>query len=284
MRGLIFLFLSPLFIINASAQQMPAYHIFNAKGKQVSYKKMLKQLGKSEVVFFGEQHNNPISHWLELEMTKSLDVEDSLILGAEMIEADNQDELDHYLMDSITQKGLDTLARLWSNYKTDYAPLIDYAKNHHLKFIATNIPRRYASLVYHKGFAGLDTLSDLEKTWMAPLPMAFDSSLATYQQILEMGGGHGSMGVVKAQATKDATMAYFIQQNLTEQTIFLHFNGAYHSDFYEGIVWYLRQANPNLAIGTVSTVSQENIDQLDKENLGKADFILCVDADMTSTY
>ena len=276
--------LSLLTLITASAQKMPAYKIYNTKGKQVSYKKMLKQLRKSEVVFFGEQHNNAIAHWLQLEVTKSLDETDSLVLGAEMLEADNQEPLNRYLAGEIDRKGLDTLARLWPNYDTDYAPLVDYAKDHHLKFIATNIPRRYASLVYHQGFEGLDTLPEDEKHWMAPLPMLFDSTLATYRDILEMGGGHGSMAVVKAQASKDATMGYFIGQNLFENVIFLHYNGAYHSDYYEGIVWYLRQSYPDLIITTISIVSQENVNHLNEENMGKADFIICVDADMTTTY
>jgi len=39
-----------------------------------------------------------------------------------------------------------------------------------------------------------------------------------------------------------------------------------------------------LKIVTISTVSQKNIHQLDKEHIGKADFIICVDEDMTNTY
>jgi len=44
------------------------------------------------------------------------------------------------------------------------------------------------------------------------------------------------------------------------------------------------KANPALKIATISTISQEDISKLDKENLGKADFIICVDEDMTTTY
>lgn len=46
-----------------------------------------------------------------------------------MIETDNQQALNQYLKGEITQKGLDTLARLWNNHKTDYKPLVDFAKN-----------------------------------------------------------------------------------------------------------------------------------------------------------
>jgi uncharacterized iron-regulated protein len=46
-----------------------------------------------------------------------------------MIETDNQQALNQYLAGKIDQKALDSLARLWSNYKTDYKPLVDFAKD-----------------------------------------------------------------------------------------------------------------------------------------------------------
>jgi uncharacterized iron-regulated protein len=220
------------------SQNPEAYKIYNAKGKKVSYKKMLKSLAKQDIILFGEQHNSAIAHWLQLEVTTELNESRTLELGTEMIEADNQDALDLYMLDSIDQRGLDTLARLWPNYKTDYAPLVNFAKVNSLTVTATNIPRRYASMVYRGGFMVLDTLTEVEKSWMAPLPMAFDASLATYQSILKMMGPHGSPKLVMSQATKDATMAHFILENHTEGNLFVHYNGAFHSDYYEGILYY----------------------------------------------
>ncbi len=266
------------------AQQKPAYVLYNAKGKKVSYKKMIKQLAKKDIVLFGEFHNNPISHWLELSVAKDLAEKRNLVFGAEMFEADNQQALNDYLSGKISAKGLDSLARLWPNYKTDYAPIVNFAKEKKAVFIATNIPRRYASMVSKKGFGSLDTLSVLEKTWMAPLPMDYDSTLPGYVKMLTMMGGHGSTNMPKAQATKDATMAYFILKNCIPGYLFLHFNGAFHSDDYDGINWYLKRKKPELAYGTITTVSQKNIKEFLAENKGKADFIICVDEDMTSTY
>ena len=88
----------------------------------------------------------------------------------------------------------------------------------------------------------------------------------------------------KAQASKDATMAYFILQNFTFGNLFIHFNGSYHSDNYDGINWYLKKAQPNLKYATISTVTQKDIKTLLAENKGKADYIICVDEDMTNTY
>lgn len=274
------LMISPLL-----AQRKPAYELYKANGKKVNFGKMIRQLSRGDIVLFGELHNDPIAHWLQLESSKALSQHRKLILGAEMIESDNQQALNAYLAGEIDQKGLDSLARLWPNYRTDYAPLVDFAKNNSLPFIATNIPRRYASDVHKKGgFQVLDSLPDQEKKWIAPLPIEFDPALPGYKNMLTMMGTHGSEDMVKAQAIKDATMAYFIHKNFREDALFLHFNGAYHSNHYEGILWYLEKANPNLTYFTISTVVQSDISSLEKENKGLADFIICVDEEMTKTY
>lgn len=266
------------------SQDKKTYQLFNAKGKKTTYKKLLKASEKSQLVLFGEYHDNPISHWLQLSLTKDLYQTKSLILGAEMIERDNQKQLNKYLSGEINQKAFDTLARLWNNYKTDYKPLVDFAKENQLKFIATNIPRRYASMVYRGGFEALDTLSATQKYWIAPLPIKYDGSLSQYQKMLEMAQGHGGDNLLKAQAVKDATMSYSIMQNLDPNSVFVHYHGSYHSDFYEGIYWYVKQERPEMKIVTIATVSQKDLSKLEKEHLKKADFILVVDEDMTKTY
>lgn len=266
------------------AQQKPAYILYNADGKKISYKKMIKQLAKKDIVLFGETHNNAIAHWLELAVAKDLSEKRNLTFGAEMFEADNQQALNDYLAGKITAKGLDSAARLWSNYKTDYAPIVNFAKEKKAAFVATNIPRRYASLVSKKGFEALDTLSAKEKTWMAPLPMDYDAQLPGYIKMLEMMGGHGGPNMPKAQATKDATMAYFILQNFKPGNLFIHYNGSFHSENYDGINWYLKRKQPDLKYATITTVSQKDIKKLLAENKSKADYIICVDEDMTNTY
>lgn len=267
-----------------NAQDKKAYQLFDSKGKKVTFEKLIKASEKTEVVLFGEFHDNPICHWLQLELTKELASRKQLVLGAEMIEADNQKQLNEYLAGKITQKQLDSTARLWSNYKTDYKPLVDFAKANKLPFIATNIPRRYASMVHKKGFEILETLSDEEKSWMAPLPMPYDKDLPGYTQMMTMMGEHTSPNMPKAQATKDATMAYFISKNLKPNSVFVHYNGSFHSDNFDGINWYLRKNQPKIKIITIATVEQNQLDKLENEHLNKANFILVIDEDMTKTY
>jgi uncharacterized iron-regulated protein len=274
----------------ASAQDKPAYRIFDQNGKEVSYAQLLKSSKKSDVVFFGEQHNNPISHWLQIELAQDLEKENNgkLILGAEMFERDNQAILTEYLNGQISTKNFEEEARIWDNYATDYKPLVELAKSKKLPFIATNVPRRYANMVYKQGIESLNPLSSEAKAWIAPLPIEVDMNLPSYVSMAKMMGGHGgdaaTTNLVKSQAVKDATMGYSIAQNLKKGYIFLHFNGAYHSDLKEGTVWYLRKYAAVKDILTISTVEQDNIDKLEDENRNKADFIICVPTKMTKTY
>ncbi|MFY8180585.1 MAG: ChaN family lipoprotein [Flavobacterium sp.] len=279
-----FLSLLFLFAISLHAQDKKPYQLFDKNGKKVSYEKLLKASLKTQVVLFGEYHNNSVSHWLQLELTKDVAAKTPVVLGAEMIEADNQTQLNQYLKDEIDQKKLDSTARLWKNHPTDYKPLVDFAKENNFDFIATNIPRRYASMVSKKGFEAIEILTPEEKSWIAPQPIPYDASLPGYVEMMKMMGDHTSLNMPKAQASKDATMAYFINKNLKPNTVFIHYNGTFHSDNFDGINWYLKTYNPTIEIITISTVEQKDINKLEEENYNKADFILVIDEDVTKTY
>jgi len=275
-------------ILMSFTTDKPAYKLFNKDAKSVKYSKMLKALSKADIVFFGELHNNPISHWMELEVTKDLAKLNSngLTLGAEMFEADNQLIINEYLQGIIAKKKFEAEVRKWPNYDTDYKPLMTFAKENNYKFIATNIPRRYASVVFSKGFKGLEKLSKEAKSYIAPLPIAYDENVKCYADMIEMGKkmGHGTPQFPQSQAIKDATMAYFILKNIEDGKIFIHYNGSYHSDNHEGIVWHLKKANPNLKIVTITTVEQKDIDKLSGENKNLANYIFVVSESMTKTY
>ena len=276
------LFILSIFLC-AEGFSQEAFAFFTQNGKRTSYRKLLRKSKKADIVLFGEYHNNPIAHWLEVKLTKDLLGKRSLILGAEMFERDNQDALDGYLEGTIDQKGLDTLARLWKNYKTDYKPWVDLAKREKLPIVATNIPRKYANLVYKKGLQALDTLPSAERKWIVSLPFPYDGNLSQYEKMKKMAR-HNPENLPMAQAIKDATMAESIETHYKKGSLFLHLNGSYHSDFFQGIYWYLRRRNHNLKILTISTLSQSNLKKLPSEAYGQADFILVVDEDMTGSY
>lgn len=262
-----------------------AYQIYDIKGNVSNYAQLLKSAKDADIVLFGELHDNPIVHWLQLELTKDLydTKKNNLVLGAEMFEADDQIALTEYLQGKISDKTLKDEVKLWPNFPTDYKPLLDFAKTNHLNFVAANIPRRYANLVYNKGLEKLDSLDVEAKKWICPLPMKYDENLKCYKDIFESAGGHGGQNLPKSQAIKDATMAYFILQNWSKGKTFIHYNGSYHSNYQQGIEWYLKQSNPNLKIFTIGSTEQEAVDTLAKDANGLADYIICTPASMTKT-
>lgn len=267
------------------AQDKPAYSLFSGKAKKAQYTQMVKAMQGADVVLFGEYHDNPIVHWLQYETTMDLYAKrPNMVLGAEMFEADVQTVVDRYVFDSLPEKDFQKTGRPWPNHKTDYKPLLDFAREKRIPFIATNIPRKFASAVFRGGFEALDTLSALQKSWIAPLPPMYDSTLPCYAEIGKAVGMHGGPNLPKAQAIKDATMAHFIVKNYQPGKIFIHYNGAYHSNNYQSIYWYLKQLNPSLKIVTISTAMQTQLKSLDAENKGLADFIIVTPENMTRTH
>lgn len=270
----------------------PAYKLFESRGKQIKYEKMLKQLAEADVVLFGEYHNNSILHWLELQIVKDLTKakQGNLVMGSEVFETDDQLILDEYLGDLISLRSLEQEAKTWNNFQTDYLPLLEWAKSQDLPFIATNIPRRYASMVARGGFESLEKLDEQAKAFLPPLPIEVDFELSSYKAMLEGMGGHGHGGgmsaenMVRAQAIKDATMANAIIQNLKPGQTFYHVNGAYHSDYHQGIAWYLKQLKPELKILTLSAHETEPSWDIEKAAFEKADYLIAVPSDMIKTY
>lgn len=282
-----YLFLIIIFICqNSFSQNIEPFRIYNKKGQKVKTKRFLKSLESSNIILFGEIHDNPIDHWLELKILKYLNQKSTIEAGAEMFEADQQDLINQYLSGKITQEELDSTTHLWSNYQTDYKPLLDFAKENNLSFFATNVPRRYASFVYKKGLDALQkTTNGQEKQFIAPLPIAYDPELPGYKNMLHMEGHSTNPDFPQAQALKDATMAYFIYKEYSvHHNQFIHFNGDYHTKNFEGIYWYLKRKDKDLKISTISTVEQEDVTQFNEDNKGRADFIIVIDKDMTKTY
>jgi len=210
------------------------------------------------------------------------------MLGAEMFESDNQLIFDEYMQQKISYDRFEAEARLWDNYRTDYYPVVFFAKEHHIPFIATNIPRRYANIVKNKGFEALDSLSEEAKRYIAPLPIDFEydeaQSAAAFSMMNMMGGRRAgdNRKLAQAQAIKDATMGWFIARNIKNK--FLHINGSYHSNRQGGIIPYLLRYRPNTSIVTVTSVRQEYIRKLDDDHKGLADFYICVPEDMVNSY
>ena len=270
------------------AQQPMAYVLFDKEGNKADYAEMIQQMSQQDVVFLGEIHNCPIAHWMEKVIIEDLYKVhgDSLMLGAEMFERDNQLLLDEYLSGLIPESKFKAEVKLWDNYDTDYAPLVNFAKDHQLPFIATNVARRYANLVSKGGYEALELLSAEARQLVAPLPITYiENPLvdAYFAHMMQPGMSMApTANLSKAQTVKDATMAWSISQTL--KGCMVHVNGSFHSTGHAGIISYLELYRPGLKCGTIEVVRQEEVNELDARHKGHADYFICVPKSMTTTF
>jgi uncharacterized iron-regulated protein len=274
------------FLVSISQSQTQAFKIFNSEGNEVSFESLAQIAGQHELIFFGELHNNSIVHWLQLRLLKDLYKQNrSVILAGEFFERDDQLNIAEWFSGKMTDKTFESESKLWNNYLTDYKPLMLFAKNNNIPFFATNIPRKYASLVSREGLTALESLSPEAKKYFPPLPIEVDKNLPGYVGMKDMihGSGMNADFMVEAQAVKDATMAYSLFGHLKGNTV-LHINGSYHSNNYEGIVWYVRKGYPDTSIITINTFEQEDIQTLEEMSKNTADFIIVIPNDGPKSY
>ncbi len=284
---LLFILTGILVCIQANTQDLKAYKIYNKKGKVITFKKAVQELANYDIILLGELHNDPISHWMHLEIIKHLTAGRSNVnVGFEMLETDDGVLVNEYSRGLIREKDFLSQARLWPNYKTDYHPIVKFCIEKGFSVVATNVPRRYAALVARKGPEALVNLADEVQSFLPPLPFPFDTAAPEYAAMIEMMPGHGEMtgkNMAKAQALKDASMAWFLLREHNEGDLSFHVNGDYHSAEYGGIYRYIQEYNSNYNVATFSTVTGEN-GEWNEEWEGRADFILVVTPTMTKTH
>ena len=275
------------------AADRPAYRLFTAAGQPADYDQMLAELAQADVVFFGEQHNDAVAHWLELQVAKDLyglKKPGQLVLGLEMFERDVQTLVARYAAGTLADTAFERQARPWPNYSTDYRPLLQFARDKRVPIVGTNAPRPFARAVAKSSLKALEKLPAADRALLAPLPLKVDYELPGYKNMAAMFGGDGkahgggAQNIIQAQALKDATMAHFIWTSRQDGQTLLHVNGSYHSDRHDGIVAYLRQYAPKLRVKTLSVVTQEQVQTLDKEQVNVADFVVVVPVDAAKSY
>jgi uncharacterized iron-regulated protein len=262
------------------------YKLYDAQGKEQSVEKMFKEAAQKSWIFFGEFHNCATIHRIQFLLTQYLynKLGNKLIVGAEMFESDNQDIINEYFAELINTKYFEDECRLWTNYKTDYKPIVEFLRNNKLPLIATNIPRRYAHMVHYKGLELLNALPEhVKKFFLPPLPIDIDTTLASYQEVKKMAM-HGGKYMMEAQVIKDATMAHFIQKYWSPGKVFLHLNGAFHTNNYEGIISFLPKTWSRKDMMVISIVSQKDINKLEESHKGLGDFIFCFSEDYAKSH
>lgn len=267
------------------------YKIYDTKAKQVvQVDKIVSRMADDDVLFFGEEHNDSIGHYLENKIFRELVsvYGKQIALSLEMFETDGQLVLNEYLAGKIDEARFAKDVRLWSNYK-DYRPMIEHAKQNSIPVIAANPPRRYVTMVSRRGMASLDSLSKEAKKLLPPLP--FDTLTGRYREkffeTMKGSPGGNNPKVYHSQSLWDAGMSFSIYNYLKKnkgQKVF-HCVGKFHSDEKLGTAAQLAMRNKKLKILNISCFPDESFDNPDWEKLSYlGDYIIITNPLLKKTF
>ncbi len=286
MKKFIIFTIAIIAILPAFSQE---YMIIDTKtNEEIELKAMVEQLGDYDAIFFGEFHENKILHSLELELlTMFYKNNKNLIISMEMFERDVQPILDQYLNNEISEEDFIANSRPWPNYKTDYKPLIEFAKENKLTVVAANIPRRYANMISKIGMNALDSLTVEEKKFITKKHIVFADEYKTrFIETMKSNMEHSSKMpknmkmnfelIYAAQCIKDDTMAESILEyhRIPPRKKVIHFNGDFHSGKHLGTAQKIQVLEPMLKVAVISPLGCEGEFVWEDEDLLEGEFLI----------
>ncbi len=300
LRSTLFLFSLLGFMILHGFAQLPhplidsgytPQRVWNASTKQYSdFEAMLAELARAEVVFVGEQHDDPATHRLERAVLEGLLRRrgTSVVVAMEMFERDVQPVLDAYLTGRLTEEEFLKQSRPWPRYATDYRGLVEIARTHNWRVIASNTPRRLAREVSKGGLAVVEQWPPADRALVAQhLSCPMDDYFKRFAETMNEHPGAGAPGSAKesketenenkamiekfyfAQCVKDETMGESVaaaSQNATgSHPVVVHFNGAFHSDYHLGTAARAQRRLPQASVKVVSIIPVEDLDMINPD-------------------
>ena len=289
-----------LFLALISAQQaaphpevafyVPERVYDTAAGAFVDFEVMLARLSKADVVFVGEQHDDPNTHRLEAAILDGLHRRKvTPVLSLEMFERDAQPSLINYLAGQIGEEEMLKTTRPWPRYATDYRRMVEMARERKWTVVAANVPRRLAADVSKNGKEAIDQLSQADRAMVARELQCppddyfkrFTASMSGHPAGTQTPEQQAAMveRFYWAQCVKDETMAEAIAAAYEKKSAVgpvVHYNGAFHSDFGLGTAERVRRRLPGKKTMVVSMLPVDDLDTLAPagEDLKRADYLI----------
>jgi uncharacterized iron-regulated protein len=262
------------------------HRVFDTRrGQFVDFEVMLADGARSDVLFLGEQHDDPITHALEAATLEGIGRRrTNVVLAMEMFERDAQRPLSDYLAGKIPEGEFLAASRPWPRYATDYRPMVEYAKSRNWPVIAGNVPRRLASAVARVGLSVFDTTSVGDRM-LAALRFSCpkDQYYDRFSETMGDMSGHGPTApktpaerdvvvekMYQSQCVKDETMGEAVASAITNGpagALVVHVNGAFHSDYRMGTAERARQRLEGKRVTVVSFVPVADLDAADGAKL-----------------
>jgi uncharacterized iron-regulated protein len=266
---------SPSVATAPSPTHLAAFRVHEtASNRTVSFNDLIATAANADIVFFGEQHDDPETHFAEFALLEGIGrVRPRVIVSLEMFERDVQPVVDDYLAGRISEVEFLTKSRPWDRYATDYRGLVQLARARGWPVVASNIPRSLASAIGRRGLAALDTLTPAQRTWAAAqLACPKDAYYANFAETMKGHGGPGTAAdsaaartmtdrYYEAQCAKDETMGESIARALTTSpgAVVVHYNGAFHSDFGLGTAERAKRRSPGAKTVVVTAVPVQTL-------------------------
>lgn len=302
------------------------YRIYTGRGEPATMEDIAMAMSRSQVVFVGETHDDPTGHMMEFELLKkayeissdtSANSTRKIAVSLEFFQNDTQRIVDEYLAGLITEKAFLADSRPWPRYKTDYRPIVEFAKENGLAVIAANAPRRYTNRVTRLGRESLDDLGSEARSFLPPLPYSQPSKAYRDQWIqiitgvMEMeqmkcgkpieapsaanatdeekqappAGAHDNMGnQLHSQVLWDASMAYRVSEYLlaNPEALVLHMVGSFHVARGTGTPEHLQYYRPGTAAMIILMRAVDDIETFEQAPSGTwGDFVIQTDESKT---
>jgi uncharacterized iron-regulated protein len=287
------------------------YRVYRPDGRPATLAEIADAMAAVDVVFVGEQHDDPTAHALEADLLRLAYERHGqsgdrrpVALSLEMFERDVQAVVDEYLAGLVNEDHFLKSSRPWGNYKSDYRALVEFARDRRLPVLAANAPARYVNRVGRLGRASLDALPKGSKGWLPPLPYGEASTTyaAKFQETMK-GMPHGQPGagpkpdpalppletrMLDAQALRDAAMADAIARYLrdTRRALVVHVNGAFHSESKLGVPEHLAQyrSKARTLVVTIASGPEGDYTRFETGKVGGlGDFVVLTDPALPRT-
>jgi uncharacterized iron-regulated protein len=265
----------------------PSYvpnRVYDTKHRRfIDFEAMLAASTGADVLFLGEQHDDLATHRLEAATLEGLARRrGNIVLALEMFERDVQPALDDYLGGRAAEHDFLAAARPWPRYVTDYRPMVEFARASNWRVVASDVPRRLASLVARRGLTTiLDSISATDRAFAArELECPHDGYFARFARTMADMPSHSGDStkesaaekaatierVYQAQCIKDETMSESVARAFgaaPPRALVVHVNGAFHSDYGLGTAERVKRRLHGKRVLVVSFVPVRDLDTAD---------------------
>lgn len=237
----------------------------------VTFAQLLTDLNNRRIIYIGEKHTDGAHHKIQLKIIRGVfQKHPQLAVGLEMFDRTYQPVLDLWSAGDLNREEFLRKTQWYANWRYDfslYSGILDFARQHHIRLVALNIPPYIPARIR---VGGIENLSAAEKKF---LPQKIDTSNQAHRDyVARVFKYHHFKGKVKfkdfyaAQCAWEDAMAEAVAQNI-DGSVMVVLAGNGHIQFKYGIPDRAFKRT-RLAFRTIYLAPAG-----DKVNLGVADYI-----------